>query len=51
MFVLVVEKVEDHLNRNIKMKAKMVKTKGWRKKKVAVWPSNICRKLDIFLCV
>jgi hypothetical protein len=44
VFFLVVGRVENHLNRNIKMKAKMVKTKGFSKKKVAVC-SNNCREL------
>jgi hypothetical protein len=51
VFFLVVGRVENHLNRNIKMKAaKMVKTKGLIKKEVIVC-SNKCRELDIFFCV
>lgn len=41
-FLLVDE--ADHLNRNIKVKAKMAKTKGFSK-------NNICRKFDIFLSI
>ena len=51
MFFLVVGRVENHLNRNIKMKAKMVKTKGFSKKKAVTFFSNNCRELDIFFCV
>ena len=38
---------EDHLNRSMKMKAKMVKTKGWRDMDVTFGTKN-CRKFDIF---
>jgi hypothetical protein len=33
---------DDHLNRNVKVKAKMAKTKGC---------SKLCRKLNIFLSI
>ena len=40
-------RMEDHLNRSMKMKAKMVKTKGCNNKDVTFAPTN-CRKCDIF---
>ncbi len=42
-----VGRMEDHLNRSMKMKAKMVKTKGCNNKDVKFAPTN-CRKCDIF---
>ena len=41
---------EDHLNRSMKMKAKMVKTKGWSNMDVTFGP-KICEKFDIFFCL
>ena len=38
---------EDHLNRRMKMKAKMVKTKGWSNIDVTFGTKN-CWKFDIF---
>ena len=38
---------EDHLNRRMKMKAKMVKTKGWSNMDVTFGTKN-CWKFDIF---
>ena len=38
---------KDHLNRSMKMKAKMGKTKGWSNMDVTFGTKN-CRKFDIF---
>ena len=40
-------RMEDHLNRRIKMKAKMLKTKGCSNKGSSFGPKN-CKKCDIF---
>lgn len=45
--VLLFGRMEYHLNRSMKMKAKMVKTKGWSNMDVTFGTKN-CRKFDIF---
>ena len=48
LLVLLFGRKEDHLNRSMKMKAKMVKTKGCRNKDVK-FGTKYCRKYcDIF---
>ena len=49
-FLLLFGRVEDHLNRRIKMKAKMLKTKGCSNKGSSFGPKN-CKKCDIFFCL
>ena len=41
---------EDQLKKSVKMKAKMVKTKGWSNMDVTFGP-KICEKFDIFFCL
>ena len=45
---LVFGRVEFHLNRSMKMKAKMVKTMGCNNKGVTLFGSKNCKKCDIF---
>jgi len=46
-FLLLFRRVEDHLNRRMKMKAKKLKTKGCSNKGSSFGPKN-CRKCDLF---